>query len=988
MYPIAARAIRPMGLVLALGLVLPAAPPKRALTHTDYDSWRSFASPTLSRNGEWLAYSSMPQEGDGDLVVKNLKTGKESRFVVGTLPPPPIPDPTATEEPPPRGIRVQFTSDNQWLVATTYPFKADTEKARKEKKKADEMPKTGLLIVRLSTGEATRVDRVKSVQVPSKGGTWVAYLKEAKPAPADAAKPAEAAKPGDEGEDQASRAGGSGGSSSPQEFGTDLVLRDLTKTESAETTYENVLDYSFARDGKTLLYTVGSRKAEDNGVFSVTPGSAAVALLSGKGKYTKLTWDRTQSQVAFFSSKDDAASKTPKFKIYHWDRKAAQAAELISDATPGIPAGMLVGEKGSLQFTRDGKRLLVPAAKPPKAPKPDEPDASAPAAATDEKVVLDLWHYQDDFIQPMQAIRVNQERNRTYRGIFDLASRKYTQLASPELPTVVTDDTGAHAYGFDDRPYRRMVDFEGASSDIYLVDTETGTRRKVIDKQPGGFSVSSNWSPDGRYALIHRDRNWHVLDASTGNLRNLTAGLPVAFYNDEDDHPDVPPSFGSAGWSSDSKSVLVYDRYDVWQLFADGSPARNLTESAGRKQKTEFRVARIEPVDEDEDNRYIDPSKPLYLRAEDQESFDTGFYIDSLAGSAEPKRLLWGPKFYRFATRAREADVLVLTAERYNEFPDLHTTGINFKTLKQVSEGGRQMDAFLWGTAELIHYKNSDGVPLKAALYKPENFDPKKKYPLMVYIYEKMSQTLHSFQAPSPGTSVNTPYYVSNGYLMLKPDIVYTVGQPGQSALKAVLPAIQEVVDLGYVDENAIGIQGHSWGGYQIAYMVTQTTRFKAAEAGAPVGNMTSAYSGIRWGSGLPRQFQYEHTQSRIGAPLVEAPHKYLENSPVFHAQRVKTPLLMIHNDRDDAVPWYQGIEMFLALRRNGKETYMLNYNGEFHGLRRRHNQKDWTVRMQQFFDHHLKGAPKPAWMAKGVPFIEREDEKTDFQKVYAPAVQ
>jgi dipeptidyl aminopeptidase/acylaminoacyl peptidase len=170
--------------------------------------------------------------------------------------------------------------------------------------------------------------------------------------------------------------------------------------------------------------------------------------------------------------------------------------------------------------------------------------------------------------------------------------------------------------------------------------------------------------------------------------------------------------------------------------------------------------------------------------------------------------------------------------------------------------------------------------------------------------------------------------------------------------------------------------------------MVTQTTRFKAAEAGAPVGNMTSAYSGIRWGSGLPRQFQYERTQSRIGSPLVEAPHKYLENSPVFHASRVKTPLLMIHNDRDDAVPWYQGIEMYLALRRLGLETYLFNYNGEFHGLRRRHNQKDWTVRMQQFFDHHLKGAPKPAWMEKGVPFIEREEEKTDFQKIYAPAAQ
>jgi hypothetical protein len=509
MHPTVARSLC---LVVTLGVVLQAAPPKRALTHRDYDSWRSIASPSLSRNGEWLAYSYMPQEGDGDLVVRNLKTGKESRFVVGTLPPPPIPDPTATEEPPARGIRVLFTSDNQWLMATTYPLKADTEKARNEKKKADEMPKTGLLIVKLATGEATRIDRVKSMQVPSKGGPWVAYQKEAKPAAADAAKPAEPAKPGDDDvEDQRRGAAAGGGASSSQEYGADLALRDLTKTDNAESTFENVLDYSFARDGKTLVYTVGSRKTEENGVYSVTPGAPAVALLAGKGKYTKLTWDRLQSQVAFFSSKDDAASKAPRFKIYHWDRKAAQAAELITAETPGFPAGMVVGEKGTLQFTRDGKRLLVPAAKPPKAVKLDEPDATAPAA--DEKVVLDLWHYQDDFIQPMQAIRANQERNRTYRGIFDLASKKYVQLASSELATVVTDDSGAHAYGADDRPYRRMVDYEGSSSDIYLVDTETAVRRKVIDKQPGGFGASLNWSPDGRFALIHRDKNWHVLNS-------------------------------------------------------------------------------------------------------------------------------------------------------------------------------------------------------------------------------------------------------------------------------------------------------------------------------------------------------------------------------------------------------------------------------------------------------------------------------------------
>jgi dipeptidyl aminopeptidase/acylaminoacyl peptidase len=273
-------------------------------------------------------------------------------------------------------------------------------------------------------------------------------------------------------------------------------------------------------------------------------------------------------------------------------------------------------------------------------------------------------------------------------------------------------------------------------------------------------------------------------------------------------------------------------------------------------------------------------------------------------------------------------------------------------------------------------------VPLSGILIKPENFDPQKKYPMIVYIYEQLSQGLHRFVNPGPGTSINTSFYASNGYLILMPDIVYTIGYPGQSALKCVLPAIQAVVDRGFVNEQAIGIQGHSWGGYQIAYMVTQTNRFRAAAPGAVVANMTSAYSGIRWGSGLPRQHQYEHTQSRIGGSLWEYPMRYLENSPVFRADRVQTPILMVHNDGDDAVPWYQGIEYYLALRRLGKEVYMFNYNGEPHGLRKRQNQKDYTRRTQEFFDYFLKGAPKPEWMEKGIPFLDRDKEKEKYRPV------
>jgi dipeptidyl aminopeptidase/acylaminoacyl peptidase len=321
----------------------------------------------------------------------------------------------------------------------------------------------------------------------------------------------------------------------------------------------------------------------------------------------------------------------------------------------------------------------------------------------------------------------------------------------------------------------------------------------------------------------------------------------------------------------------------------------------------------------------------------------------------------------------------------FYDYPNYYVADANFQEVKRVTDTNPKIREYNWGKAELVHYKSADGVALSGVLVKPEDFDPSKKYPMVVYIYERLSQNLHNFTMPSAGTSINPTFYASNGYLVFMPDIAYTIGSPGQSALKCVLPAIQAVVDKGYVNEDAIGIQGHSWGGYQIAYMVTQTNRFKAASAGAPVSDMISAYGGIRWGSGMSRQFQYEKTQSRIGKTLWEAPMKYIENSPIFMADRVETPLMMLHNDQDDAVPWYQGIEYYMALRRLGKEVYLFNYNGERHGLGKLATRRDYTLRQQQFFDHHLKGAAAPEWMTKGIPFSEREKEKEQWKKLFAP---
>ena len=920
-------------LIAEIATFAQAASTKRPISHNDYDGWRNISSQVLSRDGKWLAYGFMPQDGDGDMIVREIATGKEYKVPAGALPPPPLPNPEANpdEEPPRRNLTIRFTSDGQYVVTNTFPTKAE----------AKNKGKGGVAIVKLSDGSVTRVANIKNFQIPSKGGAWIAMQKEG------------------------------------TEKSEDVVLRNLAAGEASDKTFANVAEYTFARDGKTLAFAVAGKDETGNGVYFVTPGdgAAAKAVAAGKGKYSKLAWDRAQTQLAFVTTKDAPAEK--RYAAYLWVRGAAEAKPVVAHNVAGMPAGMGVVERGTLGFSRDGRKLYVAVGKPTVEP-------AKPSGNSDEKVTMDLWHWHDDLVQPMQKVRAAAERARTYRGVLDLGNAKYTQVADETLADVFPSDDGSLAIGADTRNYRRMIDYDGGYADYYAADTATGARKLIASKIRGGFGGAGNvmqWSPDGKHALYFSKNHWHIVNLGDLSQRNATERLDVSFADEEDDTPDPATAYGSAGWSRDSASALIYDRYDVWQIFADpATPAKNLTAGRGRREKTQFRVQRMDPVDEDDDQRGIDVSKPLTFRAVSEETRATGFFRQNKA-NLQLDRLIWGDKSYGVAGRAAEADVVLITSQRFNEFPDLHVTNAAFASPKKATNGSAQLAMLRWGTAELVKFRNTDGVPLQAVLYKPENFDASRQYPMIVYIYERLTQNLHSFINPTPGTSINIAYYVSNGYLVLTPDIVYTKGYPGQSALKCVLPAIDAVVEKGIVRQNAIGIQGHSWGGYQIAYMVTQTNRFKAAEAGAPVGNMTSAYSGIRWGTGMPRQFQYEQTQSRIGQTLYANPQKFLENSPIFQIDRVRTPLLILHNDQDDAVPWYQGIELYLALRRNEKEAYLMNYNGEFHGLRRRHNQKDWTVRMQQFFDYHLRDAMKPEWMEKGVPFIEREEEKTRFSQ-------
>src|SRR5690606_20047943 len=401
---------------------------------------------------------------------------------------------------------------------------------------------------------------------------------------------------------------------------------------------------------------------------------------------------------------------------------------------------------------------------------------------------------------------------------------------------------------------------------------------------------------------------------------------------------------------------------------------RSVTDSAGRRSQMSFRLVNL-----DRDERALDPSKPLLLRALDDRTKASGFWTDRLGGSSEPVRIVMDDVAFGSPQKADNADLLVVTKQTLQDSPD-RWVGSSLDRLTRVSTLNPQQSEYPWPTVELVSWMSGDGVPLQGLLFKPEGFDESKQYPMLVYFYERLSDNLHSYVAPAGRNLINPTVYTSRGYLVFFPDIAYQDGYPGMSAFHSIVPGVHSIVARGFVNPEAIGLGGQSWGGYQTAYLITRTNLFNAAFAGAPVANMTSAYGGIRWDSGLARAFQYEKTQSRIGGSLWEYPWRYIENSPLFHADRIETPLLMMHNDADGAVPWYQGIEMFVAMRRLGKEVYMVNYNGDGHHPRKRANQKDIDMRMQQFFDHHLKGAPAPEWMIDGIPFLRKGRQPVSVQ--------
>ncbi len=901
--------------------VLPA--PKVPLDYKAYDGWNTILGTVVSDDGRYVAYALVPQDGDPVLIVHDFTTGRDVREARGEMP--------------------AFTADGRFVVYVVRAPNVDIHRAKREHKKPDDQPKNGLGILDLSTGTASTVDRVKDFKLAKDAGhDTLAYALEspaaatatsAASAPAASALPSLAPSPSPTPAPMPmpSMAPSPGASASPpddlhkKDTGTTLVVRDLAA--GSETRVSAVTAYALAHDGAFVAYAIESKDGSGDEVraFGVK-GAATFDVMHAPGHYKNLTFAPKHDLLAFVSDAATFSNPAPTYALYQSD---------LSPAPTPIPSG------------------------------------------TPEPMKVDIWNWHDLDLQSTQRKSADMERKRTYAAVVSSAGAAAgaTRLATTTVRDIESNENPTIALGLDDVRYRKERSWDTEYADVYAVSLADGSRRLLISKLRDDPSLS----PSGGYFVAYdtHARSWYSVDTHDGTRRDLTHRLAPAFYDELDDHPAPPPPYGVAGWLDGGRYVLLRDRYDVWAIDPRTGAAHDLTGGEGRRHHIVFVPQQLDP-----DADSFDSTKPIVLAATNDDTKDQGIWRVSASGATAfvPQQITMLPKAVTIVARARSAGRVVVAERTFSEVRNLWSTPDLGAAFTRVSDADPQRANYLWGDEHLVSFHSTWGAPLKGILYTPDNFDPHKKYPMLVYFYERFSNYYHEmpFTVPAPNTSPTLVRFVSNGYVVFVPDVAYRVGHPGESALGCILPGVDSIVRRGFVDPTRIGIAGHSWAAYQIAYIITRTNRFRAAEAGAAVANMTSAYGGIRLESGNVRESQYETGQSRIGATPWDRTDLYIENSALFHIRNVNTPYLTIANELDGAVPQSQGIEFFTALRRLGKEAYLFSFDGEDHNLVGREQQKYWTVHLDEFFDHFLRGKPAPDWMTQGVDFLHRGQRDID----------
>ncbi len=902
---------------------------KIPLDHSVYDTWKDLKNPEISNNAEWISYEINPQKGDGNLYVYNLNLSGYDSIQ--------------------RAYDAKISSNSNFIAFKIKPQFLKTRKAKLDKVKKEKMPKDSIGILVFGKDTIIKYKNLLSYKLPEKNSDWLAFLLEKKKKKNDSIS-----------NDTLSKIK----SKKEKKKKGDLII--INPLANEKFSFKNVEDYFISKNGKLigLISSINDSIDSTRVILFNTEKKIAKTILSDIGTSKNIVIDDEGKQAGFLYSDDTCKNKI--FSLIYIGKNSDNAKIVVDSLNPAMPDNYSVSHNKEMFFSDDGKRLYFGIA--PK-PLPEPKDT----LTDDEKCSVDIWNWKDELLQPHQLKQLEKEKKISFSAVYFPQSDFMAQLGDTLIRNVVINkkNNGEFALGIADQPYWKNRSWESShKKDVYLLNQKTGEKQLILKTKQATVILS----PNEKYIIWYEaaDSSWKAYSIKYKEFVCLTKNLGVNFYNEKHDMPFLPGSYGVGGWINDDKYIFINDRYDIWKIDPTGKmKAENITKGFGRENNIRFRIIKL-----DNEALYLDENNIL-LSAFDEETKQSGFFKTKINSKENPQLLIFEDYNFNTPKKAKNSDKIIWNKSTFIEYPELFVSNLNFRDVKKISNANPQQKNYLWGTNELVEWTSFDGNQLRGILYKPENFDSTRKYPMIAYFYERSSDMFNRHFTPKPSRSViNFPLYVSNGYILFVPDIVYKNGLPGKSAYNAIHSGVMKLCEKSYIDNNNIGLQGQSWGGYQVAYLITQTNFYKAAMAGAPVSNMTSAYGGIRWGSGMSRMFQYEESQSRIGGTLWNKTNLYIENSPVFYADRIETPLLIMHNDNDGAVPWYQGIELFVALRRLNKPVWMLTYNGAPHNLSRRADCEDLSIRMLQFFDHYLKNAPIPVWMEKGIPALEKGNNK------------
>ncbi|HEX9512830.1 MAG TPA: prolyl oligopeptidase family serine peptidase [Puia sp.] len=749
----------------------------------------------------------------------------------------------------------------------------------------------------------------------------------------------------------------------------ELVVRNLVT--SKEKPFTAVKNYLFSDDGSVLLLQVDVKK--DSTVtqalqwVSLAAGNMTTIWSTGLGgqdkKADNFVFDKSDTQLAF--TVEDKINNQPENSFWYCKAGTGKALLLADDHSPGIDTGLRLDRISG--FSKDGNRLFFTL---------KEKDYSK---AKPDAVQVDVWSYTDAKLQSQQ---LNELAPKSYEAVIHIQDHRIIRLKQEDetlslLPSV-DDNTDDWGLIINSKGYLFEWNWNPACrQSVYLISTKDGERKRI--KELEDHNHLGNMSPEGKYVIYYdpKQKSFFSYEIASGITRNITQGIAVTWkgYNWDDEPSSSNYARGVAGWMKGDAAVLIYDRNDIWQVdLAGEKPPVNLTNGYGRRHNIVFDLGL---ADYSRNRKAIANNEKLILSAFNRANKDNGFYSKVQGKTGDPELLTMGPYLYDITgnpyipdgsnfppVKAMNAETYIVRRMSATEAPNYFST-TDFKTFIRLSDLHPET-AYNWLRSELVTWKTLDGSASQGVLYKPENFNPKKKYPVIFYYYDIRSDGLNAYLKPEASDcDLNIPSFVSNGYLVFTPDIHFKIGETGESVVNSVVSAANYLSKMPWVDARKMGIQGCSLGGYETYYLVTHTNLFAAACSASGLSDFVSGYGSLSEGYSL--QFMYENFQNRIGATLWQRPDLYIKNSPVFKADKVTTPLLMMHTKNDGICPFANVIELFTALRRLGKKAWMLQYDDGNHGVWGK-SATDFSIRLAQFFDHYLKGAPAPKWMVQGIP--------------------